>query len=129
MIPAIKKDANEPIQRTRRMRQRYLARRIKGKKVIINEICELWGYSQKHAIKMLHAKAGWGGSIEKVKNKGRCRTKPGGILKTQIPIPTDHSDVAEPGFLEADTVTHCGRSLEGDFTWSLTYILIFYYRV
>ncbi len=42
--------------------------------------------------------------------RGRCGTKPGGILKTQIPIRTDNWDVAQPGFLEADTVAHCGGS-------------------
>lgn len=29
-------------------------------------------------------------------------------------------DVARPGFVEADTVAHCGNSLAGDFVWSLT---------
>lgn len=26
-----------------------------------------------------------------------------------------------PGFLEADTVAHCGTSLAGNFVWSITY--------
>ena len=26
-----------------------------------------------------------------------------------------------PGYLEADSVAHCGASLAGDFIWSLTY--------
>ncbi len=54
-------------------------------------------------------------------HRGRCGTKPGGILKTQIPIRTDNWDVTRPGFLEADTVAHCGGRLEGDFIWSVTY--------
>ena len=29
-------------------------------------------------------------------------------------------DVSQPGFMEADTVAHCGNSLAGDFVWSLT---------
>jgi hypothetical protein len=33
--------------------------------------------------------------------------------------------VTRPGFLEADTVAHCGVSLEGDFIWSVTYTDIF----
>jgi hypothetical protein len=53
--------------------------------------------------------------------RGRCGTKPGGLLKTQIPIRTDNWDITGPGFLEADTVAHCGESLEGDFVWSVTY--------
>lgn len=57
--------------------------------------------------------------------KGRCGTKPGGLLKTQIPIRTDNWDITRPGYLEADTVAHCGESLEGDFIWSVTYTDIF----
>jgi hypothetical protein len=43
------------------------------------------------------------------------------LLKTQIPIRTDNWDITRPGFLEADTVAHCGGRLEGDFIWSVTY--------
>lgn len=57
--------------------------------------------------------------------KGRSGTKPGRLLKNQIPIKTDHWDVTKPGFLEADTVAHCGTSLAGDFIWSLTLTDIF----
>ena len=53
--------------------------------------------------------------------RGRCGTKPGGLLKTQIPIRTGTWDVTRPGYLEADRVAHCGSSLVGDFVWSLTY--------
>ncbi|WP_461522148.1 transposase [Porticoccus sp.] len=52
--------------------------------------------------------------------KGRTGTKPGTLLRNQIPIRTHAWDVTEPGFLEADTVAHCGNSLAGDFVWSLT---------
>ena len=52
--------------------------------------------------------------------KGLCATKPGTLLKQQIPIRCGHWDVSQPGFVEADTVAHCGNSLAGDFTWSLT---------
>lgn len=54
------------------------------------------------------------------KKKGMCGTKPGTLLKNQIPIKTDNWDVKKPGFCEADTVAHCGTSLSGDFVWSLT---------
>lgn len=53
-------------------------------------------------------------------HKGLSGTKPGRLLKNQIPIKTDHWDVTKPGFLEADTVAHCGNSLSGDFVWSIT---------
>lgn len=56
-----------------------------------------------------------------VHQRGRNGTKPGSLLKTQIPIRTDVWDVSQPGYLEADTVAHCGGSLAGDFIWSVTY--------
>ena len=30
------------------------------------------------------------------------------------------AELAGPGWLEADTVAHCGESMSGDFVWSLT---------
>jgi hypothetical protein len=59
------------------------------------------------------------------RGKGLCGTRPGGLLKHQIPIRTDNDDVDRPGFLEADSVAHCGNSLAGDFIWSLTFTDIF----
>ncbi len=57
----------------------------------------------------------------KVKSKrGLSGTKPGTILKKHIPIKTDQWNESRPGFLEADTVAHCGMSLAGNFVWSLT---------
>lgn len=55
------------------------------------------------------------------KRRGICGTKPGTLLKNQIPIKTHSWDVTKPGFFEADTVAHCGNSLSGDFVWSLTF--------
>lgn len=52
--------------------------------------------------------------------RGLCGTKPGTLLKNQICIRTEHWDITRPGFVEADTVAHCGNSLAGDFIWSLT---------
>ena len=57
--------------------------------------------------------------------KRRCSTKPGTLLKNKIEIKTDHWDVTEPGFMEADTVAHCGTNLSGDFVWSLTMVDIY----
>lgn len=53
------------------------------------------------------------------KRKGLSGTKPGRILKSQIPILNNQWDESQPGFVEADTVAHCGNSLLGDFVWSL----------
>lgn len=52
--------------------------------------------------------------------RGMSGTKPGTLLKNHIPIRTGFWDVSVPGFMEADTVAHCGNSLSGDFVWSLT---------
>jgi len=57
----------------------------------------------------------------KARKKGRGGTKPGRWLKNQIPLATDQWDERRPGFMEADTVAHCGDSLEGDFIWSLCF--------
>jgi len=56
----------------------------------------------------------------KVERRGLSGTKPGTLLKKQIPIQTGVWDVTQPGFMEADTVAHCGDSLAGNFVWSLT---------
>ena len=54
------------------------------------------------------------------KGRGISGTKPGSIIKNQIPIKTNQWEETKPGFMEADTVAHCGTSLEGNFVWSLT---------
>ena len=183
-----------------RLRQRYAGRARQGRTQLIDEVCEQFGYSRKHAIKLLNARAGWGGDpavrkgrpsvygpkvVEVLwriwqaaeqpcgkrlvalvelwlphyerehgrldrqtrrlvrtvsasqtdrllaprkaqsRHRGRSGTKPGGLLKHHIPIRTDNWDITRPGWLEADTVAHCGESLEGDFIWSVTYTDIF----
>ena len=57
--------------------------------------------------------------------KGLSGTRPGTLLRNQIPVKTTHWDVTRPGFMEADTVAHCGDSIEGDFVWSLTFTDIY----
>ena len=54
------------------------------------------------------------------RNKKRLygHTKPGRLLKSQIPIRTDNWDVTTPGYLEIDLVVHCGPSASGDFICS-----------
>lgn len=49
-----------------------------------------------------------------------CGTKPGSLLRKQIPIKTDQWNETIPGFVEADTVAHCGTTLMGNFVWSIT---------
>jgi hypothetical protein len=47
------------------------------------------------------------------------RTKPGTLLKHQIPLRTDRWDVHEPGFTEIDLVAHSGDRADGEFLHSL----------
>jgi hypothetical protein len=47
------------------------------------------------------------------------RTKPGTLLKHQIPLKTERWDVQVPGFTEIDLVSHSGNSASGDFCYSL----------
>jgi len=54
----------------------------------------------------------------KYRGRGRSTTKPGTLLKKQIPIKTNQWDETRPGFLEADTVAHCGESLLGEFVYT-----------
>jgi hypothetical protein len=53
------------------------------------------------------------------------RTKPGTLLKHQVPIRTDHWDVTAPGYVEIDLVSHSGSNAEGDFIYSLNLTDIF----
>jgi hypothetical protein len=50
-----------------------------------------------------------------------CATRPGTLLRQQIPIQGEVWNEQHLGFIEADSVAHCGSSLAGDFVWSLTY--------
>lgn len=52
--------------------------------------------------------------------KGISTTKPGSLLKQQIPIRTFADwDDQRPGFTEMDLVAHCGNSAAGEFLFSL----------
>jgi len=52
--------------------------------------------------------------------KPKCGTKPGTMLRTEIPIRQGVWDEFRPGFMESDTVAHGGESTRGQFVWSLT---------
>lgn len=60
-------------------------------------------------------------SRARFKQKGLCTTRPGRLLRNVIPIRPDKATMDRPGFIEADTVAHCGNSLEGQFAYSVTY--------
>jgi len=53
--------------------------------------------------------------------KGIRTTKPGSLLKSQIPIRVCFDrDETRPGFFEVDTVSHCGARASGQFLQTLT---------
>jgi 5S rRNA maturation endonuclease (ribonuclease M5) len=49
-------------------------------------------------------------------------TKPGTLLRKQIPIKTNQWDEFRPGFLEADTVAHCGGRSEGEYVNTVDFV-------
>lgn len=55
---------------------------------------------------------------EKSKVKGLSTTD--GSLKHQIPIKLLDSEIKAPGFIESDTVAHCGDNIAGEYAYSLT---------
>jgi len=101
------------------IQSRYKKASRAQKSRILDEFCAVCGYNRKYAIRALS------------KRPARVRRKPGrrpryeadriiGHLRNQIPVRTDNWDINQPGYMEADTVAHCGNSLAGDFVWSLT---------
>lgn len=53
---------------------------------------------------------------------GRSTTKPGTLLRKHIPIGTNQWQEARPGFLEADTVAHCGDTTAGTYVNTLDFV-------
>jgi hypothetical protein len=58
---------------------------------------------------------------EKAKH-GKSMTRPGSMLREEIPIRTDYWSNVSPGFMEGDSVAHCGGSMKGPFIWTITFI-------
>ena len=54
--------------------------------------------------------------------QGLATTKPGSLIKKHIPIKTNQWDERIPGFLEADTVAHCGSSMAGVFAHTVNMV-------
>ena len=174
-----------------KMRSRYQRRGREARSRLLDEVCEMCGYSRKHAIKLMNCslaqpsgrrgrnpiygaaelaviKPIWLAAnqpcgkllapllplwlehweventvldgelrsrLEKIsastldrllapvrateRRRRNSGTKPGSLIKSEIPIRTDNDDIEHPGYLEADTVAHCGGRLEGDFVWTV----------
>lgn len=59
---------------------------------------------------------------KRINLRSRARTKPGSLLKNQIPIRTFadwKEEEKRPGFLEIDTVHHCDENNRGDYVYTL----------
>jgi hypothetical protein len=53
----------------------------------------------------------------RVQGKGRSLTRPGTLLRHQIPIRGSVWEEGKAGWLEVDTVALCGGSVAGEFVW------------
>ncbi len=62
---------------------------------------------------------------KQVKRRLYGRTKPGTLLKHQIPIKAERWQTTEPGFGEIDLVSHSGDRADGEFVHSLTFTDIY----
>ena len=56
-----------------------------------------------------------------LRRKSRSLTKPGTLLRNRIAVRTFRDwDDARPGFVEVDTVAHCGDTMQGFHLWTVT---------
>lgn len=53
----------------------------------------------------------------RAQGRGRSLTRPGSLLRQQIPIRGSFWEEGKAGWLEVDTVALCGGSVAGDFVW------------
>jgi hypothetical protein len=56
---------------------------------------------------------------ERLRGTGRCPTKPGTLLRQQIPIRGNVWEEGRAGWLELDTVALCGGSAAGEYVWMM----------
>lgn len=57
-------------------------------------------------------------------HRGRSATRHGSLLKSSVPIRITNWDTRRIGFMEMDTVAHCGDILSGEFIYSLDMVEI-----
>ncbi|MCK5357211.1 MAG: transposase family protein [Elusimicrobiales bacterium] len=60
-----------------------------------------------------------------LKNRIYGKTKPGSLLKREIPVMTEFHDIDEPGHLEIDLVSHSGPNASGQFIYTLNTVDIY----
>src|SRR5947207_2723461 len=97
-------------QRTRKevlekLRRRYRKAGLEHKGKLLDQAQELLGYHRKSAVRAQGA--------------GRSLTRPGTLLRHQIPIRGSVWEEGKAGWLEVDTVALCGGSVAGEFVWML----------
>lgn len=79
-------------------------------KTVEQQLLKLSASTIERLLKPLHGK---------FNKRGLATTKPGSVLKHHIPIKTNQWDETIPGFLEADTVAHCGNAMAGMFVFTV----------
>jgi hypothetical protein len=57
--------------------------------------------------------------------KGLSSTRPGTLLRGQVPTRGGPPDTSKPGSVECDTVAHCGDTTAGDYVNSITFTELF----
>ena len=90
------------------------AQRINTSSDIETQLCQM---SPSNMDRLLHP------YCLRAKRRPFSTTRPGTLLKPPIPIRTfAELDRSLPGFLEADTVAHCGESAEGFYLTTLSMV-------
>lgn len=54
--------------------------------------------------------------------RGLSLTRRGKMFREEITIRTDYWSEVTPGFMEGDSVAHCGSSMKGPFIWTMTFV-------
>jgi hypothetical protein len=80
-----------------------------------HEHAQLLSISPAQMDRRLKSKKQW------IRKKVYGSTKPGAILKHQIPVKTDSWNIRLPGYVETDLVSHCGGSALGDFAYTVNW--------
>ena len=88
----------------------YLKRNPELSEAIVNQLKTISAATLKRYLKELRVK------------RGICLTKPptSSWYKTAIPVQAKDWNITAPGFIQADTVSHCGESAQGAFASTLT---------
>jgi len=103
---------------------------------ILDEFCKTYRCHRKHALRLLNGPRPADSRPPTIDRRLKPKktllrrriygtTRPGLLLKHQIPIKTDHWDVDRPGFMEVDLVSHSGDCADGLFAHTLNLTDVF----